>query len=537
MLGQPIYMLTPEVIGFRSRASCPRARPRPTSCSRSRRSSARRASSTSSSSSSARAWRHVVPDRATIANMAPEYGATMGFFPVDQVTLDYLRFTGRDERRSRWSRRTARPTCLWWQPGTPEPEFTTCWSSIFRRFSPLAGPKRPQDRVVLKNIKASSSSRWRRRLGNSGFGMPPTRSSGPRAPYKHPPMATPSKLTHGAVVIAAITSCTNTSNPDVLIAAGLVARKARALGLTRKPWVKTSLAPGSKVVTEYLDKAKLSADLDADRLQHRRVRLHDVHRQLRPAARRSRSRDQGRRPVRVERALGQPQLRRARAPVVKANYLASPPLVRRVRDRGQRGDRPCHRAARVRARTASRSSSRTSGPRHAEVQDRQGDSCLTPEQFRKEYGNVFTGNERPGTRCRSPRARVYNVEREHLHPEPAVLRGHEREARHRPARSGRERAGVRRRLASPPTTSRPRATSPRRLTRRRVPQEPGRSQKRTSTPTAAPRQRPRDDPRHLRQRPRQEQARQGRGRQDQGRRLDADFKAGAARSTSSTTPR
>ncbi|MBA3878472.1 MAG: aconitate hydratase AcnA [Sphingobium sp.] len=190
-------------------------------------------------------------DRATIANMAPEYGATCGFFPVDDATLTYLRLTGRSDEQIALVEAYAKAQGMWRLADAPDPVFTDTLELDMGSVVPsLAGPKRPQDKVVLTQVDDVFNADL------SGV-------------YKH---AEPKRVAvegkdhdigDGDVVIAAITSCTNTSNPSVLVAAGLVARKANALGLKPKPWVKTSLAPGSQVVTDYLDKAGLTADLDA----------------------------------------------------------------------------------------------------------------------------------------------------------------------------------------------------------------------------------------------------------------------------------
>jgi aconitate hydratase len=192
-------------------------------------------------------------DRATIANMAPEYGATCGFFPVDDATLGYLHLSGRDEHRIKLVEAYAKAQGLWRTTGE-DPVFTDTVELDLSTVQPsLAGPKRPQDRVLLKNAASAFNTELTKSLGVAADAV------GTKAPVA----GTDYAITHGDVVIAAITSCTNTSNPYVLVAAGLVARKAHALGLTPKPWVKTSLAPGSQVVTEYLNKSGLSADLDA----------------------------------------------------------------------------------------------------------------------------------------------------------------------------------------------------------------------------------------------------------------------------------
>jgi aconitate hydratase len=198
-----------------------------------------------------------VADRATIANMAPEYGATCGFFPVDGKTLDYMRLTGRSEEQIALTEAYARAQGLWLEPGAyHEPLFTDTLELDMDSVEPsLAGPKRPQDKVVLSRVDEEFIANFTREYGHTLTELE----------QRHPVAGDPNvpDIGHGDVVIAAITSCTNTSNPAVLIAAGLVARKARERGLDSKPWVKTSLAPGSQVVTDYLDRAGLSEDLNA----------------------------------------------------------------------------------------------------------------------------------------------------------------------------------------------------------------------------------------------------------------------------------
>ncbi len=214
-----------------------------------------------------------LPDRATIANMAPEYGATMGFFPVDDETLSYLRFTGRPDDHVQLVERYTKENLLWHDPKA-KLRFSDTLSLDLATVEPsLAGPARPQDRVPLK----SSRSAWRKAvtaiLGDSfkapaddvarwlnEGGHPAPGTLGDTRPVKN--HHGEFHLGHGAVVIAAITSCTNTSNPSVLLAAGLLAKNAVAKGLSRKPWVKTSLAPGSQVVTDYLKEAGVMADLE-----------------------------------------------------------------------------------------------------------------------------------------------------------------------------------------------------------------------------------------------------------------------------------
>ncbi|KHO66571.1 aconitate hydratase AcnA [Pseudomonas flexibilis] len=190
-------------------------------------------------------------DRATISNMAPEYGATCGFFPVDRITLDYLRLTGRDASRIALVEAYCRAQGLWRDSASPEPEFSEALHLDLDSVQPsLAGPKRPQDRVNLPDMRASFDLL----LETSG------RSAQMQSEF--PVQGESFGLRHGAVVIAAITSCTNTSNPSVLMASGLLAKKAVERGLQRKPWVKSSLAPGSKVVTDYLEKAGFTPYLE-----------------------------------------------------------------------------------------------------------------------------------------------------------------------------------------------------------------------------------------------------------------------------------
>ena len=255
MLGQPIAMLIPDVIGFRLTGRLPEG-----------------ATATDLVLTVTQMLRRKgvvgkfveffgpglddlgLPDRATIGNMAPEYGATCGFFPVDKVALDYLRLSGRDTHRIALVEAYLKAQGMFREPGKPDPVFTDTLELDLGSVLPsMAGPKRPQDRVLLKDVSSSFNADLTKGLGV------PANEAGTRVKVEGKGY----ELTHGDVVIAAITSCTNTSNPAVLVAAGLVARKAHAKGLRPKPWVKTSLAPGSQVVTEYLDKSGLSADLDA----------------------------------------------------------------------------------------------------------------------------------------------------------------------------------------------------------------------------------------------------------------------------------
>jgi aconitate hydratase len=254
MLGQPIPMLIPEVIGFKLEGAMPEG-----------------ATATDLVLTVTQMLRKkgvvgkfvefygpglaamTLEDQATIANMAPEYGATCGFFPVTQATIDYLTATGRAADRVALVEAYAKEQGLWRDPTDPDPVFTDTLELDLGSVLPsLAGPKRPQDRVVLTNAAVEFKAALAGDFGKAEDMAARVKVEGANF-----------DVGHGDVVIAAITSCTNTSNPSVLIAAGLVAKKAVELGLKVKPWVKTSLAPGSQVVTDYLKAAGLTKGLDA----------------------------------------------------------------------------------------------------------------------------------------------------------------------------------------------------------------------------------------------------------------------------------
>ena len=253
MLGQPIYMLLPEVVGFKLTGEL-----------------AEGVTATDLVLTVTQMLRQhgvvgkfvefygpaldqmSLPDRATLANMAPEYGATMGFCPIDDETLRYLERTGRTADEVDLVERYCKEQGLFRTSDSPEPEFSSGLElDTSTVVASMAGPKRPQDRILVANMQ----SQWQQDLGST-FGKPQ-----PSAPVAVA-VADEPEITDGAVVIAAITSCTNTSNPSVMIGAGLLARNAVAKGLSRKPWVKSSLAPGSRVVTDYLEAAGLNEPLD-----------------------------------------------------------------------------------------------------------------------------------------------------------------------------------------------------------------------------------------------------------------------------------
>jgi aconitate hydratase len=254
MLGQPVSMLIPEVVGFKLFGSLPEG-----------------VTATDLVLTVTQMLRKkgvvgrfvefygpgldalTLADRATIANMAPEYGATCGFFPIDEATLDYMRLSGRSDERVALVKAYCQAQGLWREASTPDPKFTDTLELDLGSVLPsLAGPRRPQDKVLLSAAAPAFE-------GELAGGYKQADAMQKRVAVAGEAY----DIGHGDVVIAAITSCTNTSNPNVLVAAGLVARKAHALGLTRKPWVKTSLAPGSKVVTDYFEKSGLQTDLDA----------------------------------------------------------------------------------------------------------------------------------------------------------------------------------------------------------------------------------------------------------------------------------
>ncbi len=318
-----------------------------------------------------------VEDRATIGNMSPEYGATCGLFPIDAETLRYLAFTGRDPARVALVEAYAKAQGLWHDETSPAPVFTETLELDLGTVQPsLAGPKRPQDRVALEGVTVS----FERTLADTAKVT---------APRSVPVDGRSHRLTDGDVVIAAITSCTNTSNPSVMLAAGLVARNARARGLTVKPWVKTSLAPGSQVVTDYLERAGLQDDLD-----HLGFNLvgygcttcignsGPIDDPINAAV------DAG--DLIVAAVLsGNRNFEGRIHPAVKANYLASPPLVVAYALAG---------SMRVNLATEALGHStdgtpvylRDLWPSNKEIADTLA-RALTSEMFKKRYGNVMEG--------------------------------------------------------------------------------------------------------------------------------------------------
>ena len=336
-------------------------------------------------------------DRATIGNMAPEYGATCGYFPIDAETLRYLRFTGRDEDTVALVEAYAKAQGLWRGDGAPEPVFTDTLGLDISTVEPsLAGPKRPQDRVSLSEAAVAFETALADMLGTNDN----TRGSAMVAEGGHeaaqpsaemPVEGTEYSLTHGDVVIAAITSCTNTSNPTVMLGAGLLARNAVARGLAKKPWVKTSLAPGSKVVMDYLEKAGLRDDLDA-------LGFNLVGFGCTTCIGNSGPLDEP-----ISKAIHDGNLVAAAVlsgnrnfegrihPEVRANYLASPPLVVAYALAGSlRKD--LTRDSLGKGKDGKDVHLKDIWPSGQEIRETL-EKAMTPDMFRTRYANVFEGDE------------------------------------------------------------------------------------------------------------------------------------------------
>jgi aconitate hydratase len=327
-------------------------------------------------------------DRATVANMSPEYGATMGFFPIDAETLRYLRQTGRTAEEVDRVERYAKEQGIFRTPQTPDPEFTDVVELDLATVEPsLAGPKRPQDRVPLSQMRQAFRRALSAPVKERGFGLS-AEDAGRSASVTF--NGTSAQLNHGSVVIAAITSCTNTSNPSVMLGAGLLAKKALEKGLQVPPYVKTSLAPGSKVVTEYLQAAGL---LDA---------LDGLHFDLVGYGCTTCIGNSGPLPPEVASAVTQSQLVAAAVlsgnrnfegrvhPQVRANYLASPPLVVAYALAGT-VDIDLATEPLGKDRQGNAVFLRDIWPSQAEVSDTLS-RAVRPEMFRESYQNVWDGN-------------------------------------------------------------------------------------------------------------------------------------------------
>ncbi|MFQ5984802.1 MAG: aconitate hydratase AcnA [Alphaproteobacteria bacterium] len=403
MLGQPISMVVPEVVGFKLKGALTEG-----------------ATATDLVLTVTQMLRELgvvgkfveffgpgldhlaLADRATVANMAPEYGATCGLFPIDEETLDYLRFTARDPERVALVETYAKAQGLWRDEEAPEPLFTETIELDIGTVEPsLAGPKRPQDKVLLSRAAEAFRVALAGMVGvdqdeaaddmtDEGGGVSDVRFL-PRLNREVPVEGADYTLKHGAVVIAAITSCTNTSNPSVMVGAGLLARNALRRGLKVKPWVKTSLAPGSRVVTDYLVAAGLQDDLDAlgfNLVGYGCTTCIGNSGPLPPAI--AKAVEEG--DLVVASALSGNRNFEGRVnPHVRANYLASPPLVVAYAIAGSMNvDLTCDPIG------ADSDGNpvylRDIWPTNQEIQETVR-RAVTPEMFASRYADVFTGDE------------------------------------------------------------------------------------------------------------------------------------------------
>jgi aconitate hydratase len=329
-----------------------------------------------------------VADRATIGNMSPEYGATCAIFPIDRVTLDYLRFTGRPEERVALVEAYMKEQGLFHSEDSPEPVFTDTLELDLVTVTPsIAGPRRPQDRILLGKAKEA----FRETLPSLLPPHPGEESEPAGKTVEIEISGEKHRIGHGSVVIAAITSCTNTSNPSVMMAAGLLARNAVERGLKRKPWVKTSLAPGSRVVTDYFDRAGLTKPLEA-------LGFHLAGYGCTTCIGNS-----GPLPPEVSKAVRQKELVVASVlsgnrnfegrinPDVRANYLMSPPLVVAFALAG-RIDIDLESEPLGEDREGNPVYLRDIWPKPEEVKQVVGETIET-EMFRRTYGTIYEGDE------------------------------------------------------------------------------------------------------------------------------------------------
>ena len=326
-----------------------------------------------------------LPDRATIANMSPEYGATMGFFPIDDATLDYLKLTGRNRHQIELVERYAREQRLFRTDQTPDPDFSVKLELDMNTIKPsLAGPKRPQDRVPLKQMKPVFLQALQKVFNKNPEGLKPSQSEQNFVPPEK-------NLQHGSVVIAAITSCTNTSNPTVMVAAGLLAKKALERGLKTKPWVKTSLAPGSRVVSDYLQKSGLLKYLDEQRFNivgYGCTTCIGNSGPLPPAIEKTiRDNDL----VVASVLSGNRNFEGRIHPYTRANYLASPPLVVAYALAGQI-DFDLEKEPLGKDQQGNPVFLKDIWPTQAEIKETINNS-LDTSMFKKKYSEVYDGDE------------------------------------------------------------------------------------------------------------------------------------------------
>ena len=390
MLGQPMYMLMPEVIGFRLTGRLREGSTatdlvlRVTELLRKHGVVGKFVEFFGDGLTDMR-----LADRATIANMAPEYGATMGFFPVDDQTLNYLRLTGRSAEEIDLVERYCKEQGLFRTADATEPTYTESLELDMSTVEPaLAGPKRPQDRIALTAMKSEFRKALTTPVKQRGFELAEADLQRTAAVQQNGDQY---QLRHGSVVIAAITSCTNTSNPSVMLAAGLVAKKAAEKGLRVKPWVKTSLAPGSRVVTDYYDKAGLTPYLN-------QLGFHTVGYGCTTCIGNS-----GPLPDHIRTAIEQNELVVSAvlsgnrnfegrvSPQTRANYLASPPLVVAYALAGTT-DINLSSDPIGQGNDGKDVYLRDIWPTQAEVQQAV-EQFVTPEMFQTQYADVFTGDE------------------------------------------------------------------------------------------------------------------------------------------------
>src|SRR5271155_5505478 len=378
MLGQPLSMLIPDVVGFKFHGRLPEGSTATdlvltaTQMLRKKGVVGKFVEYYGTGLSSLS-----VPDRAVLSNMSPEYGATMGFFPVDEETLAYLRFSGREAEHVALVEAYAKEQGIFRTDATPDPVFTDTLELDLSTVEPaLAGPKRPQDRVPLRESK------------------PAFLKSLEGAPAKHAQVKSNGdlyELSDGSVVIAAITSCTNTSNPSLMIGAGLVAKKAVERGLTAKQWVKTSLAPGSKVVTDYLEAAGLMKYLNALRFNLVAYGCTTCIGNSGPLPEPIAAAIKDNSLVAVSVLSGNRNFEGRINPLVRANYLASPPLVVAYALAGRMdfdmATEPLGRDAKGQPVFL-----KEIWPSPAEVEQAVR-AAVTTGMFQKEYADVFTGPE------------------------------------------------------------------------------------------------------------------------------------------------
>jgi aconitate hydratase len=390
MLGQPLYMLMPEVVGFQLTGSLPTGTTATdlvltvTEILRREGVVGKFVEFVGSGLSGMS-----LADRATIANMAPEYGATMGFFPVDAESLAYLQRTGRTAEEIELVERYTKEQQLFRTDETPVPAYTKTLQLDLATVQPsLAGPKRPQDRVTLSDMKSSFHASLQAPLNQRGFALD---EAALQRTAQVQDNGSSTEIGHGAVVIAAITSCTNTSNPSVMIAAGLLAKKAVEAGLQVPPYVKTSLAPGSRVVTDYLNESGLTEYLQ-------KIGFYTVGYGCTTCIGNS-----GPLPDNVAAAVTEGDLVAAAVlsgnrnfegrvnPLVKANYLASPPLVVAYALAGTT-DIDLVREPLGQGQDGSDVFLKDIWPAQDEIQQAV-QAAVKPEMFTTEYGNVFDGNQ------------------------------------------------------------------------------------------------------------------------------------------------